>query len=88
MHLLNLKQNKLTPNFRRFEAFEGNIFARVFNIDENLYLVNKVDRLLTWQMIDNPQFNFDEIKLEFKNTKEGKGQLETKIEKLRVFTMI
>lgn len=37
-------------------------------------------------MIDNPQFNFDELSLEYKVGQRSFGQLETKIEKLRVFT--
>lgn len=38
-------------------------------------------------MTDTPQFNFNELTLEYKVGQRSFGQLETKVEKIRVFTM-
>jgi len=86
--VIDLKFNKLTPNFRRFDAVTGSIEERVFLLDNTLWLVNKIDSLWWLQLGDTPEFNFKEQRISFKDLKEVKGQLETKVDKLRLFKMV
>lgn len=88
IHVIDLKFNKLTPNFRRFDAVTGSIEERVFLLDNTLWLVNKIDSLWCLQLGDTPEFNFKEQRISFKDLKEVKGQLETKVDKLRLFKMV
>lgn len=62
MHTIDMNFNKLTPNYRRFDSFEGNIEGRLFFTNETLFLVNKLESILWLKLTENPDFNFKEQK--------------------------